>query len=83
MSSLKLCGGAKSLKLSHQLCNGELSLTEEEKRTLVSEGIPYSIFWYFGISSYSYSVFSIKGIVYPNILLNLTNILSNTMVFTV
>ena len=44
VSSLKLCGGAKSLKLSHQLCNGELSLTEEEKRTLVSEGIPYSIF---------------------------------------
>ena len=44
VSSLKLCGGAKSLKLSHQLCNGELSLTEEEKRTLVSEGISYSIF---------------------------------------
>ena len=44
MSSVKLCGGAKSLKLSHQLCNGELSLTEEEKRTLVSEGISYSIF---------------------------------------
>ena len=66
MSSVKLCGGAKSLKLSHQLCNGELSLTEEEKRTLVSEGIPYSIFGTLVFLAIP-TLFLVS--VYPNILL--------------